>query len=188
MADSVYFTARAVFFTSKIIKRLILVGLGQSLHQISARIHIVCMFSGPVYVIYVPPCIFFYRKGFPTSKHRSTCKWLGHDHCLLHPFLLQCMPRFSLQLHATPTLVTCPDTPLLGARMDAPTGPRPLCKGMEGQSQYGAVAVHAFVVGSLESWDPDNSDTRRAFQIGQNYSNLFRKLCAIEGSHAYVST
>ncbi len=57
---------------------------------------------------------------------------------------------------------------------------------MEGQPQYRAVSVHAFVVGSLGSWDPDNSDTLRALRVGQNYAKLFRKLCvadAIKGSH-----
>ncbi len=41
---------------------------------------------------------------------------------------------------------------------------------MKSQSEYGAVSIHALVVGSLGSWDPDNL---KALHIGQNYSANF---------------
>ncbi len=46
---------------------------------------------------------------------------------------------------------------------------------MESQSEYGAVSIHALVlvVGSLGSWDPDNTSCLQALHIGQNYSANF---------------
>ena len=58
---------------------------------------------------------------------------------------------------------------------------------MESQPEYGAVTVHAFIVGALGSWDAENRDCLRDLRIGQSYAGLFRKLCAadaIKGSHA----
>ena len=58
---------------------------------------------------------------------------------------------------------------------------------MLGQDQYTSVSVYAFLVGSLGSWDPQNSTCLRALGISQAYTRLFSKLCgteAIKGSHA----
>jgi len=54
-------------------------------------------------------------------------------------------------------------------------------------NQYNNVTVHALVVGSLGTWDPNNTRTLRSLKIGTNYSKLFSVLCcidAIKGSHA----
>lgn len=48
------------------------------------------------------------------------------------------------------------------------------------------VSLHAFIVGSLGSWDPENAAALRDLRIGRNYSHLFKKLCvvdALKGSH-----
>jgi hypothetical protein len=58
---------------------------------------------------------------------------------------------------------------------------------MEGQEEYGAVTVHAFVVGALGAWDTPNKECLWALGIGRGYTTLFQKLCAVDaikGSHA----
>ena len=47
-------------------------------------------------------------------------------------------------------------------------------------------SLDAFVVGTLETWDPENDHLLWAFGIGWKYGSLFKKLCcrdAISGSY-----
>ncbi len=55
------------------------------------------------------------------------------------------------------------------------------------KDNYNSVTVHAFIVGSLDAWDPENSKTLKVLHISVKYSKLFSILCcvdALKGSHA----
>ena len=45
---------------------------------------------------------------------------------------------------------------------------------------YTNVSTHAFIVGSLGSWDPDNVQALKALSIGRRYSVLMSKLCVVD--------
>ncbi len=54
-------------------------------------------------------------------------------------------------------------------------------------NNYNSVTVHAFIVGSLGAWGPENLKTLKALHISARYSKLFSILCsvdALKGSHA----
>ena len=50
----------------------------------------------------------------------------------------------------------------------------------DSQEGHQDTTVHAFVLGSLGGWDPDNRGCLRALGVGQRYSELFAKLCSVD--------
>ena len=42
-----------------------------------------------------------------------------------------------------------------------------------------STTIYAFVIGSLGTWDPQNSTALRNLHIGYKYTKLFKKLCVI---------
>jgi len=50
----------------------------------------------------------------------------------------------------------------------------------EEQPQYASAEVHALVVGSLGSWDPENLAALRALDIPPSYATLLSRLCAVD--------
>lgn len=47
---------------------------------------------------------------------------------------------------------------------------------LEGKG-FESVHLDAFIVGSLESWDPDNEEVLKTLKVNRNYAQLFRTLC-----------